>query len=115
MGWLKKLFGFEADEAPEVEPTAEAVAHQESGEAIPAERVGLHGEYDQSGLAKRVAVAFDGDSSLADVDSVYVAQTGATVVLKGSAPDQGTVDKMVELAGQVSGAKDVDASNVEIG
>ncbi|MBC7474629.1 MAG: hypothetical protein H7263_10085 [Candidatus Sericytochromatia bacterium] len=115
MGWLKKLFGFEEDEAPVAEPTAEAVAHQESGEAIPAERVGLHGEYDQSGLAKRVAVAFDGDSSLADIDSIYVAQTGTTVVLKGNAPDQETVDKMVQLAEKVSGAQDVDASNVEIG
>ena len=60
------------------------------------------GQYDQSGLAKRVAAAFDEDQQLDDLDTVYIAQTSSTVVLKGKPPSQDFLDKMVsrELMGQ---------------
>jgi osmotically-inducible protein OsmY len=75
----------------------------------------LDGEYDESGLAKRVALAFDEDSSIDDIDTIYVAQTGSTVVLKGKAPNQQILDKMVSVARGVNGAKTVDTSQVTIG
>lgn len=112
MGWLKRLFGME-------KPT-EAAPMQGGGggataEAIAPERVGLNGEYDQSGLAKRVALAFDQDAQVKDVDTVFVAQTGGTVVLKGKVPDQAILDRLETIARGVSGATAVDATQVTIG
>ena len=123
MCWLQRLFGQEKPQDPQQaisgQPVAQAPMDASAGapaaEAIPPERVGLNGEYDQSGLAKRVALAFDQDSEVADMDHVYVAQTGTTVVLKGKAPSQEIVNKLVEIANNVNGASAVDADQVEIG
>jgi hypothetical protein len=52
MGWLQRIFGQEKPAAAKVNP-APATAD------IPAAKVGLSGEFDESGLAKRVALAFD--------------------------------------------------------
>jgi osmotically-inducible protein OsmY len=113
MGWLQRIFGGNKEAAaPEAEaqnaPAAEAPAD------IPAERVGLNGEYDQSGLAKRVAAAFDQDASVADIDTVWVAQTGGTVVLKGEAPSQEQLNRLIEIANEQSGAEAVNAEQVTI-
>ena len=47
MGWLKRLFGMEKPEDAQVNPDATLVAEDTSegatGEAIPAERMGLSG------------------------------------------------------------------------
>jgi hypothetical protein len=66
MGWLKRLFGLEKPENAEVNPTPQLVPQASNAtfapetippstatQAIPLERLGLNGEYDQSGLAKR--------------------------------------------------------------
>lgn len=112
MGWLKRLFGMEK---PQSAPQAAPVAAQSAEPSIPPERVGLSGEYDQSGLAKRVALAFDNDPDIDDVDTLYVAQTSSTVVLKGTAPNQQILNKMIATAQQVDGATSVDADQVTIG
>ena len=109
MGFLQRLFGLEKP------PAAVAQATSPKGETIPPERVGLSGEYDQSGLAKRVAAAFDDDSELDDVHTLYVAQTGGTVVLKGSVPSQAILNKMVAVAKGVPGATGVTTDQVTIG
>ncbi len=118
MGWLKRMFGMEkpadAQQAISGEAAPDA-APPEGEESIPAERVGLNGEYDQSGLAKRVALAFDQDSSITDIETVWVAQTGGTVVLKGQAPNQEALNKMIEIANGINGATAVDTAQVEIG
>jgi osmotically-inducible protein OsmY len=111
MGWLDRIFGKKAaDPAPA--PVGAAPA---PGEAIPPERVGLNGEYDQSGLAKRVAQAFDQDPTLDDIETLWVAQTSGTVVLKGKVPSQVILDKTVSIAREVNGATSVDTSQVTIG
>lgn len=112
MGFLQRIFGGKKDEPA---PVAEAPADAPTGDAIPAERVGLNGEYDQSGLAKRVAKAFDDDASLTDVDTLWVAQTSGTVVLKGEVPSQDLLNKFVSTAQAVNGATSVDTSQVTIG
>ncbi len=114
MGWLQRLFGIEKPADAQVNPTATS-EDSSSGEEIPPERVGLNGEYDQSGLAKRVALAFDENPDFDDINSVYVAQLGSTVVLKGQVPSQDILDKMVEIARGVSGATDVDTTQVTVG
>jgi osmotically-inducible protein OsmY len=109
MGWLKRIFGQEKPADAQVNATPS------TGEDIPAERVGLTGEYDESGLAKRVALAFDENAELTDQDRLWVAQTSGTVVLKGTVDTQDTLNKMIEVANEVSGATSVDTSQVTIG
>ncbi|MGB5959093.1 MAG: BON domain-containing protein [Coleofasciculaceae cyanobacterium] len=122
MGWLKRLFGMEKPPEAQVNPPAAAPqAASASAPAAPAaesiapERVGLNGEYDQSGLAKRVALAFDENPNLADEERLWVAQTSGTVVLKGEVSDQASLDQMVSIARGVSGATSVDTSQVTVG
>jgi len=110
MGWLERIFGHAS--APSTTPTATATTAQGT---IPPERVGLNGEYDQSGLAKRVAKAFDDDPGLDDISTLWVAQTGTTVVLKGKVPTQDILKKMVIVARGVKGATAVDTANVTVG
>ncbi len=121
MSWLKRLFGLEKPQNAQVNPTPQPVPQASTSAAptatqsIPPERVGLNGEYDQSGLAKRVALAFDQDQQLDDVDTLWVAQTSSTVVLKGKVPSQEMLNKMVSVARSVHGTTDVDTSQVTTG
>lgn len=123
MGWLKRLFGMEKPQNAEVNPEPQAIPQAVSAaptatgatQSIPPERIGLNGEYDQSGLAKRVALAFDQDNQLDDVDTLWVAQTSGTVVLKGKVPSQDILNKMVSVAQSVNGATSVDTGQVTIG
>ncbi|MUL37518.1 BON domain-containing protein [Gloeocapsopsis dulcis] len=115
MSWLKRLFGLDKPKnAPSFstrpQPQAGATTQQ-----IPPERMGLNGEYDQSGLAKRVALAFDQDSTIDDINTLYVAQTGSTVVLKGRVPNQQILNKMISVARGVHGATSVETNQVTIG
>lgn len=122
MGWLKRLFRMEKPKGAKVNPTPQpAQATQSTQQAssatqsIPPERLGLNGEFDQSGLAKRVALAFDQNDQLDDVDTLWVAQTSSKVVLKGTVPSQDILNKMVSVAKAVNGATDVDTTQVSVG
>lgn len=114
MGWLKRLFGLEKPKDPQQAVQGNATTATAT-ESIAPERVGLNGEYDQSGLAKRVALAFDQDPQLDDINTLYVAQTGSTVVLKGKVPSQQILNKMTSVARQVNGATAVETNQVTIG
>ncbi|MEG4800270.1 BON domain-containing protein [Microcoleus sp. ARI1-B5] len=126
MGWLKRLFGLEklenqetvdapAYQAPVAQSQAQAQPAAASAQTIPPERMGLNGEYDQSGLAKRVAQAFDANPDVADIETVYVAQHGSTVVLKGTVPSQEIVSTLVTIAKSVNGATGVETNQVTVG
>ena len=81
---------------------------------IPTERLGANGEYDQSALAKQVVQAFRDNSELGNISTVYVAQSGSTIILKGTAPNQETLDRMVSIAEGVDGVTAVDKSQVTV-
>lgn len=81
---------------------------------VPAERVGLDGEYDKNGLAKRVMKAFEADSELAPIDTVYVAQSGKKIILTGTVPNAETLDKMVDVAQTVEGLSQVETDQVTV-
>ena len=98
MGFFQRLFGLEKPPVAQSNPPVENVQHPQTGETVPPERVGPDGKYDQSGLAKRVAVAFEDDSQLTDLEHLYIAQTGGTVVLKGSVPSEELLTHAVEIA-----------------
>jgi hypothetical protein len=115
MGWLKRIFGLEKPQDARVNPPSQQVQPSAATTtSIPPERLGLNGEYDQSGLAKRVALAFDEDSQLGDIDTLWVAQTGTTVVLKGRVPSQDILNKMVAVARSVHGATAVKTDEVTV-
>ncbi len=118
MGWLKRLFGMEKPQTtPSYTPQEQSAPQAQATDmdSIPPERIGLSGEYDQSGLAKRVALEFDEEPDLDDIDTIYVAQTGSVVVLKGKAPNQQLLNKMVSVAQRVNGATEISSDQVEIG
>lgn len=114
MSWLQRIFGHDKPADPQAAINAPETMAAAGGESIPAERVGLNGEYDESGLAKRVALAFDENSELTDEDDLWVAQTSGTVVLKGTVSSQGALNKMIEVANEVSGATSVDTAQVTV-
>ena len=113
--YLPGILGQEKPEDAQVNPEPAAQYEETGEETPPPERLGLNGEYDQSGLAKRVALAFDEDGSFDDIDSLWVAQTGSTVVLKGSVPSQDILDQLVQVAQGVTGATDVQTDQVNLG
>lgn len=126
MGWLKRLFGLEkpknAQSNPNLSPAETSVSQQPASvqtsspttAAIPLERMGLNGEYDQSGLAKRVALAFDESPEVDDIETIYVAQLGSTVVLKGTVPNQEILNQLVSVAKSVKGVTAVETNQVNL-
>ena len=114
MGWFKRLFGLEKPEAP-AEPMAQVVQQAAQAQSIAPAKVGPDGNFDESGLAKRVALAFDSDAEVADIETVWVAQLSSTVVLKGQVPSQEILDKLVAIASAEEGATNVQTDQVTVG
>jgi osmotically-inducible protein OsmY len=110
--WLTRLFG-QKDEPAQVAIAPAEGATSPDGTPVPPERMGLDGHYDQSGLAKRVAAAFD-QNGVEDAPHLYVAQTGTTVVFKGNVKSQEILDHLAQIAAGVNGAEAVDTSEVKI-
>lgn len=117
MGFLQKFLGGSQNEHDEAAvsstPLQTDVDPMET--PIPPEYVGLKGELDRNGLAKRVALAFDNDPELQDIDTLYVAQMDSKVILKGEVPNQPVLDRMVQVAQGIDGAETVDTSQVTVG
>lgn len=107
MGFLGKLFGKKEEEKAKSAPKV-SVAKASKENAIPAEKVGLDGKFDESGLAKRVALALD-EAGISDDVGLWVAQTGSTVVLKYNEDAKAVLAKAKQVAGDVDGADAVQA------
>lgn len=107
MGFLGKLFGRGAEEqAATAGPVNVPAAASSAG--IPPEKVGLNGQFDESGLAKRVAKALD-DANISDSVGLWVAQTGSTVVLKYNPDAESVLERAKQVAMGVDGATAVTA------
>lgn len=113
MGWFDRLFP--GNKKPATTAGAPATPATPAAAGVPPEKVGLDGEFDESGLAKRVALAFDEDPQLDDVGTLWVAQLSSKVVLKGKVPSDDYLNKAVSIARGVNGATEVDSSQVTIG
>ena len=116
MGFFSRIFGKDkpANASSKIKRGVAQATGSQSND-VPDYKVGLNGEFDDSGLAKRVTLAFDEDNQLDDIDTLWVAQTSATVVLKGKVPSQAILDKMVQVAKGVDGTDAVDTQQVEVG
>jgi hypothetical protein len=104
-----RIFGIKHDDGGSG-GTATATQTQEN---VPIERQGLNGEYDQSGLAKRVVKAFD-DAGVEDAPHLYVAQHDTTIVFKGNVANQGVLEQVSGIAKGVEGCTGVDTSEVKV-
>ena len=105
MGFLGKLFGKkEEDKAAKTGKVKVAEAAADNG--IAPEKVGLDGQFDESGLAKRVAQALD-EAGISDNVGLWVAQTGSTVVLKYNPDAEGVLSQAEQVAQGVDGASAV--------
>ena len=82
---------------------------------IPPERMCLNGEYDHSGLAKRVEQAFRKQFQRGQIDRVSVAQRGRVVILKGQVSHQALLKELEAVALGVAGAAYVEIQAVTIG
>lgn len=105
MGFLGKLFGKHEEEKAAAAPPV-SVQESAAQQSIPPEKVGLDGNFDESGLAKRVAKALD-DANISDNVGLWVAQTGSVVVLKYNPDAEGVLQQAKQVALGVDGATDV--------
>jgi hypothetical protein len=80
----------------------------------PPEYMGLEGEYDQLGLAKRVAEAFEQEPHIDEIETLQICQDGSTIVLRGCVPSESVLSHLKEVAAKVDGTKAVDTSQVTI-
>lgn len=132
MSWLKRLFG--EDSEHQVEQTrSSTVADAQMGPGltgqydwtlrenagmheppIPPENMGLVGEFDEQGLAKRVAAAFDQVPTLQSIETVEITQEGCTVILSGSISEPPLLDRMIKEASKVDGTKAVNTDRIMI-
>ncbi|MEC4803354.1 MAG: BON domain-containing protein [Jaaginema sp. PMC 1079.18] len=96
---------------PSPTPTAAPQAATASS-SYPPERIGVDGQFNQSGLAQRVSVALKKDPALSNI---WVAQTGTTVVLKGQVGSQALLDRAIALAQAEPGCTEVQSTLVLVG
>jgi len=82
---------------------------------IPPERIGISGEYDYHGLAKRVTATLKQHFELDEIQGLRVTQRGAVVVILGAIVNQWLLIRLVRVAMGVSGAADVEVNGVSVG
>lgn len=83
-------------------------------DTIPPERMGLNGEYDYHGLAKRVCQLFQQQIGSEELRSLKVKQRGAVVILIGKVQTYALLARLVHLALSVTGTVDVEAQGVSV-
>ena len=105
MGFLGKLFGKKEEEKAKSSPKIDVKQAATKASIEPA-KVGIDGEFDESGLAKRVALALD-QANISDTVGLWVAQTGSTVVLKYNPDAEGVLEQAKKIARTVDGATNV--------
>lgn len=81
---------------------------------IPPERIGLSGEYDHKGLAKRVTLAVNENFDPTELGNIRIKQRGAVVILIGKIPSQRTLIKLVNVVMAVNGAVDVEINGISV-
>jgi hypothetical protein len=81
---------------------------------LPLEYVGIHGEYDPHGLAKRVAQAFDQHSEIRQINTLCIIQHGNRINLLGKVANTAVLHQVIDLAKQVDGTKEVDVNQVVV-
>lgn len=79
------------------------LSSRKSFSASPPERIGVQGEYDYNGLAKRVSNCFS-QFIQEDISRLKVRQRGCVVILTGTVSSKTLLNQLVSLATSVEGA-----------
>lgn len=82
--------------------------------AIPPERIGVDGQYDHNGLAKRVVLQLQELFGIDLVKNLRISQRGRVVILMGNLPDGMLAKSLMEAILSVEGALYVEAQNLSI-
>jgi osmotically-inducible protein OsmY len=82
--------------------------------AIPPERVGLEGEYDYYGLAKRIRARFHEGWGRSATAHLSVKQRGSAVILSGQIENLDLLDQLIEAALRTEGASHVEVCDVQV-
>ncbi|HSM81896.1 MAG TPA: hypothetical protein VLS96_09425 [Nodosilinea sp.] len=82
--------------------------------AIPPERVGLNGEYDYYGLAKRIKASFQERLGRAAALKLSVKQRGSAVILSGQVETLDLLDQLVTLALHAEGTTHVEVHDIQV-
>lgn len=81
---------------------------------IPPERVGLTGEYDHSGLSKRVISAFQEQFEASEIAQLQVLQRGRVIIFLGRISNWQLLTRLVSVALEVYGASTVETHGLMI-
>ncbi len=84
-------------------------------QSIPPERVGLNGEFDYYGLAKRVMVALKEQLPAEGIAHLQITQRGRVVVLLGKISDSVLLSQVVKIALGIHGTAEVETYGVKVG
>lgn len=96
--------------SPSLKPQCRSALFQ----TIPPERIGLHGEYDHCGLAKRVRLLLEQEFAAEDIRNLTVLQRGRVVVFMGSVANRRLLNRLIQAALQVYGSADVESYGVTL-
>jgi hypothetical protein len=113
-GSLPKLNASSTTSSIESTPFSHATALSSFFDTIPPERVGLNGEYDHNGLAKRVSLAFGQEFQPTDIANLRVRQRGGVLIFTGRVLTQRLLTQLIQTALQVPGAIDVEVCGVTV-
>lgn len=81
---------------------------------IPPERVGLNGEYDYYGLAKRIQARFSAQVGRPAVAQLAVKQRGSGIILSGHVESQALLEQLIQMAIQADGTTHVEVRDVQV-
>ena len=84
------------------------------GAPIPPDCMGLDGEYDPFGLAKRVAKALDERPQTAQVSTLTLEQQGNTIIYDGQVTDHQVLDAIVDVTRRIDGTHAVETDQVQV-
>jgi hypothetical protein len=130
MSWLERVFSLMHQSSFQPEATISNYAlsfnsglssktdrmlqQKEVQPTLPLEYVGLQGEYDPQGLAKRVAQALDQHPQLRHIKTLCIIQHGSKISLLGKVTKAAQLQQVIEVAKQIEGTKDVDVQQVVV-
>lgn len=81
---------------------------------IPPERVGLNGEYDHYGLAKRIQARFKDRLGRVEAAKVVIKQRGGVILLGGQVEHRDVLDDLITIALYTEGTSHVEVCDMVI-
>lgn len=80
----------------------------------PPDCMGLEGEYDPFGLAKRVAKALDERPQTAHISTLTLEQRGNKIIYDGQVSDRQALEAVVDVTRRIDGTHEVETDHVEV-